>query len=168
MNSEKYLNENIHKFVPKDYNYTIKCFPLGSYICKKMIFASLRFKVLLYEHFHKGQQTHEEDIESEDIRKQMIEHFLRKISSVRKKGLWRFEEMNQKYILTGGSLPQISMSAYISKGSENESDEFPDAKSTPSNEETSDDSMSEHGSGNKEEISMPSDAEDSDSSSEWL
>ena len=161
LNPEKYFNENIHKFVPKDYNCIIKCFPLGAYICKTM-----RCNVLLYEHFHKGQQTHEEYpyIEPEDIRKHMIENCLRKISSVRKKGLWRFEEVNRRYILIGGSLPQISMSAYISEGAENESDGFSDAKSTSSNEENSDGSMSENDPRSKDKSSMPSDAEDSESS----
>jgi hypothetical protein len=166
LNPEKYFYENIHKFVPKDYDYIIRCFPLGAYICKTMIFSSLRCNVLLYEHFHKGQQTHEEYpyIEPEDIRKHMIENCLRKISSVRKKGLWRFEEVNRRYILIGGSLPQISMSVYISECGENESDGFSDAESTSSNEENSDGSMSENDPRSKDEISIPSDAEDSDSS----
>jgi hypothetical protein len=55
-------------------------------------------------------------------------------------------------------------SAYISEGAENESDGFSDAKSTSSNEENSDGSMSENDPRSKDKSSMPSDAEDSESS----
>ena len=43
LNPEKYFYENIHMFVPKDSNFIIKYFTLGAYICKRMIFASLKF-----------------------------------------------------------------------------------------------------------------------------
>ena len=94
----------------------------------------------------------------------MIENFLRKIYKVRKEGLWRFEEVNGKYILIGGSLPEIALSQYVSKGSQNDSDGFSDTSSTSSNEEDSEGSMSENYSESKE-IIMPSNSEDSDCSS---
>ena len=148
LNPEKYFRNKKPAIVPEGCNYYIKYFPLGAYISKTMIFDSLRRNILLYNHFHKRQQVPEEypRIESEDIRKHMIKNLLRKISTAQKIGLWKFEEVNGKYKLIGGSLPEISMSENEtdgSDGSENNSDEFSDENGMSSKGKDSDDSMSE-------------------------